>query len=190
MKHNEGKLVRRGVKILGVAALACGLLLLIPGVRADDDDAAASQPAARAVRLSNVNGDVRLFQGNEALTDQAVANTPLFEGTRIETGSDGRAEIQFEDGSVARVSPQSSLTLATLRGADGNRDAEIALNGGLAYFEMQADTASSHIRVRFGDTVVTAAGFTVFRINLDKAPGEVAVFSGNAHLEGGASPPL
>jgi hypothetical protein len=174
---------------LVLAVFVTGALLLVPGLRAEDADGAQ---AARAVRLSSVEGTVRLSQGGQALTDQAVANIPLFEGTRIDAGDDGRAEIQFEDGSVARVSPQSSLTLTFLRGiGEGvSRDAEIQVNGGLTYFELQGDNESNQLRVRFGETVVTASGFTVLRINLDKAPGEVAVFSGNAHLEGGATPAI
>jgi hypothetical protein len=189
MNQKSKAFVRHGAGILGVAALVCGTLFLVPSLRADDADSA---PAARAVRLSSVDGDVHLSLGNQALADQALANTPLFAGTRIDTGTDGRAEIQFEDGSVARISPQSSLTLTVLRGvgAGSDRDAEVQLNSGLGYFELQGDGDSNHMRVRFGDSVVTASGFTVIRINLDKAPGEVAVFSGNAHLEGGASPTL
>jgi len=34
---------------------------------------------------------------------------------------------------------------------------------------------------------VTASGFTVMRINLDNPPGDLAVFSGNAHLERGSA---
>ena len=81
-----------------------------------------------------------------------MANTPLFEGARIDTGNDGRAEIQFEDGSVARISPQSSLTLSVLKGLSANseRDAEILLDSGLAYFELQGDSDSNHFKVRFG----------------------------------------
>ena len=189
MNHEKKISARKWAGILGLAALVSATLLLAPGLRADDDDPGAPA-AARAVRLSSVDGDVHLSQGGQVLADQALANTPLFEGTRIDTGNDGRAEIQFEDGSVARISPQSSITLSALRGADGNRDAEILLNGGLGYFELQGESDSNHLRVRFGETVVTAGGFTVLRINLDKAPGEVAVFSGNAHLEGGSSPTL
>ncbi len=175
----------------GLAAVVGGMLLAA-SVRADDDGDANAPQAARAVRLSYVEGDVHLFQGNQALTDQALANTPLFEGARIETGSDGRAEIQFEDGSVARVSPQSALTISVLKGlsANGERDAELLLSRGLGYFELQGDSDSNHIKVRFGDTEVNASGFTVLRINADKSPGELAVFSGNAHIEGGASPTL
>jgi hypothetical protein len=56
-----------------------------------------------------------------------VENTPLFEGSLVTTGDDGRAEIQFEDGSVVRLSPNSSLTLAVLRGQGSSAEAEIAL---------------------------------------------------------------
>ncbi|HEY1984503.1 MAG TPA: DUF6600 domain-containing protein [Terracidiphilus sp.] len=164
------------------------MLLLVQGLRADD---AEVPQTGRAVRLSSVDGKVRILQGNQVLADPALANTPLFEGTRIETADDGRAEIQFENGTVARVSPDSALTLSVLRGgAGGERDAEMQLNGGLAYFEIQGDSDSNHVRVRFGDNEVTASGFTVLRINLDKSPGELAVFSGNAHVEGGAAPAL
>jgi hypothetical protein len=152
---------------------ACAALLLVPGLHADDN---AQGP--RAVRLSSVDGQVSLSQNNQPLVNLAVANTPLFEGTQITTGEDGKAEIQFDDGSLARLSPAGSFTLAALRG-----DTEIVVNGGLAYFELQGDSQSGHFRVRFGDSVVTANGFTVLRINLDTPPGELAVFTGNAHLE-------
>ena len=62
----------------------------------------SGQPA-RAVRLSYVDGQVKLAQGNQVLAEQAVANTPLFEGMQLTTADNGKAEIQFEDGSVARL---------------------------------------------------------------------------------------
>lgn len=163
-----------------VGTLALVLMgLLATAARADDVGAAGG----RAVRLSYVEGQVRLFQGDQVLTDQALANTPLFEGAKIVTGGDGRAEIQFEDGSVARISPESSLTLAVLRGGDGSaRQTEVRLNAGLGYFEMQAQNGEG-LGVRFGDTALTATESTVLRVNLDKKPGSVAVFAGNAHLE-------
>jgi hypothetical protein len=54
----------------------------------------------------------------------------------------------------------------------------MVLVGGLGYFELQ----NGSVRVRFGDTVVTAGGFTVVRVSMDVPPGELAVFSGNAHV--------
>ncbi len=179
MKRIWGIWLRQGAGVFAAVLLS----LAVPSLRADD----GGQAAARAARLSSVDGDVQLQQGNQVMADHAIANTPLFEGTQVTTGSDGRAEIQFEDGSVARLSPEGAITLKVLRGRGAEADSEIVLNNGLGYFEMPGDSQGGGLRVRFGDTVVTASGFTVLRVNLDKMPGQVAVFSGNAHIESAGS---
>jgi hypothetical protein len=134
--------------------------------------------------LSSVDGQVQLAQGTQILATQAPVNTPLFEGTQISTSEDGRAEIQFEDGSVARVSPNSSLTLSALSQDGATMQTDLTLNSGLGYFEIQGNGQANQIRVHFGNDVATVSGFTVLRVNLDYLPGDVAVFSGNAHVEG------
>ena len=181
MKENWSVLRLRGAGVAGLAAMALGAALLAPRIWADD-----SGQAARGVRLSSVEGKVQVSQGDQVLADPAVANMPLFEGTQVSTSDGGQAEIQFEDGSVARLSPNSSLTLSVLRGQDGTGESEMVLESGLGYFEVQAGSAGQ-MRIRFADAVVTASGFTVVRINLDNPPGELAVFSGNAHLERGSA---
>jgi FecR protein len=173
---------RFGSGILGLAVLSAVTVLLLPRALADD-----AVPAARAARLSSVDGKVQISLGSQVIADQAVANAPLFEGTRVATAEDGRAEIQFEDGSVARLSPNSALTLTVLSGQGGGGDSEIVLDAGLGYFELRGPGPAGKISVGFGDSVVTAGGFTVLRINLDNPPGEMAVFSGNAHLERGGA---
>jgi len=150
-------------------------VLLTTGLRAED--------GAQAARLSSVDGQVRLLQGDQVLAESAIPNTPIFEGTRVVTENDGRAEVQFQDGSLARISPGSSMTISVLRGQGNGAETEIEMEGGLGYFELQSPDQSGNLRVRFGQNVVTASGFTVLRINLDNAPGELAVFAGNAHLE-------
>jgi hypothetical protein len=171
-------------------SLITGFLILVAGValssmqlHAEDEQ----QSATRAVRLTSVEGRVSLAQDSQVLADPALANTPLFEGTQVTTQDDGSAEIQFEDGSVARITPNSSLTLTVLRGAGNAAVTEIVLEGGLGYFEFQGNSQSGQMRIRFGDSVISATGLTVFRLNLDEPPGELAVFSGNAHLERGNS---
>ncbi len=172
MKRMSGVGWGAGAAVAGLAvALAFG-----PQMRADED----GQGPARAVRLSSVDGQVQLTQGGQSLADHALANTPLFEGTVLTTGDDGRAEIQFEDGSVARIPPDSSLTLSALRPGQ----TELTLNSGMGYFELQGAGQDNSMRVRFGNSVVTGSGFTVLRLKLDQAPGELAVFSGNAHIDG------
>jgi hypothetical protein len=170
---------RTGAALLGLAALALGAVWLAPAARGDD----AGPGTAVAARLSSVDGHVQISQGNQLLTDQAIANTPLFEGTQVTTSDDGRAEIQFDDGSVARISPSSSLVLTALSGQDGTVAAEIVLASGLGYFELQ----NSSVRIKFNDSEVTGSGFTVLRVDVDNPPGELAVFSGNAHLERGGN---
>lgn len=161
-----------------MAGLAVLALLAAAGIARADDGGQQT----RAVRLSYVQGQVQISQGNQSISSEAAANMPLFEGYQITTGQDGQAEIQFEDGSVARIAPDSGLTLSILRGQGSNGEAEMVLNGGLGYFELQGGDQAGRIDVRFGDAVVTAAGFTVMRVDTDTPPGALAVFSGNAHV--------
>ena len=168
-----------GMSWMRGAIAALGLVLGVSSVLgAEDSDPSAQQ--GRAVRLSSVDGPVQVVQGGQVLTDQAIANTPLFEGAELITGNDGRAEVQFEDGSVVRIPPQSSLTLSVLQPGG---DTEVSLGSGMGYFELQSGGQGRPMRVRFGGNVVTASGFTVLRVKLDDGPPNLAVFSGNAHLE-------
>jgi hypothetical protein len=169
---------------LGLAALILGAVALIPAVRGED----VGQGAPGAARLSSVEGQVRLSLGGKVIADPAVVNAPLFEGTQVLTGDDGKAEIQFDDGSVARLSPDSALTLTAVGSQGGPGGTAIVLEGGLGYFELQGGGPDgSQMQVTFGDSVASATGFTVMRIKLDNPPGELAVFSGNAHLVRGNS---
>lgn len=151
--------------------------------RADDDAGAGPMGAAR---LSSVEGQVRLTQDGQVIAETAPVNAPLFTGTRIETGDDGKAEVQFDDGSVARISPNSALTLQAISG-DGGSGTDLVLNNGLAYFELPGNDPNNPARVIFGDAITTVTGFTVLRVRMDAPPGDLAVFSGNAHLERGNS---
>ena len=141
---------------------AAGVLTLATAVTAQDATQNAAQSTTRAARLSSVDGQVQLTQGATVLAAPALANTPLFEGTRIATAEDGRAEIQFDDGSIARVTPNSSLTLSVMHQEDGTPETEVVLDSGLAYFELQGTSSTGRFDIRFGrNNVVTASGFTV-----------------------------
>jgi FecR protein len=155
---------------------------------ADDDapDTSASKtPDARAIRLSNAEGQVQVTQDGQVIADPAYANLPLFEGSQVITGNDGRAEIQLEDGSVARLSPNTTLTFSVMQPQGTGTRTEIVLNSGLAYFELQPNTAEHSLRVNYGQTYFTASAFSVVRLTEDAPPGDLAVLSGNVHLERG-----
>ena len=185
MKSGTGLFgIRPGTLGLGLASVVIGTLMLSWVARGDDTGQAA---AAGAARLSNVEGQVRISQGGQVISDPALVNSPLFGGTQVETGDDGKAEIQFEDGSVARLSPDSTLVLKSLGVQGGSGNTDVALVAGLGYFELQGGGQGGQMRVTFGDSVATATGFTVMRVKIDNPPGELAVFSGNAHLDRGNS---
>ena len=186
MRSSKALFGRRiGNWIIGVVVGVFVVLIATYAAQADDTNPASEPGPAGAARLSSVEGQVRLMQGGQVLADPALANAPLFAGMQIETGDDGKAEIQFDDGSVARLSPDSGLTLKSVNG-DGGPGTTMSLDGGLAYFELQGNS-DAQTRVMFGDSIATASGFTVMRIHMDAPPGDLAVFSGNAHLERGSA---
>jgi hypothetical protein len=114
------------------------LLLLIStawNVRARADDTAAH----RAARLSYLQGNVTVDHMDNTAGDPAQINMPLAEGARLTTGEDGQAEVEFEDGSIVRITPDSSLGLNSLSvDAFGNLHTQLAVLGGLVYAELRA----------------------------------------------------
>ena len=140
----------------------------------------------RAVRLSDVEGKVQVFNGASPAFDQAQPNMPVLEGMRFVTGQDGRLEIQFEDGSVARVAPNSSVTLMQLhRNPDGSTFTTLDANTGLSYYELNG--RAGQYTVRFGPNTVTPVDSSIFRVNLDGNPADLAVTHGTIHVSDGQS---
>ncbi len=168
--------------IIWAAAVALAAGVSAPALAQDAGQVQGQNPApdqspapGRAVRLSTVEGQVRIQQAGQSVTDQAVANTPLFDGFGIQTGDDGRAELQFSDGTIGRIPPDASVSLDGLQQGAG----DFVLDHGMGYFELRGAE-----RVRFAGYTATSAGPTVFRVKLDETPGEIAVFDGSVHLDG------
>jgi hypothetical protein len=154
----------------------------LPAQRAQPQSPDANN--VRAVRLSDVEGKVQVFNGVNPAFDQAQPNMPAVEGMRFVTGPDGRLEIQFEDGSVARITPNSSVTLTQLhRNGDGSTFTTIDANTGLSYYEMNG--RAGQYTVRFGPNGVMPIDSSIFRINLDGNPADLAVTHGTVHVTDG-----
>ena len=140
--------------------------------------AVAQTPDTTAmVRLSYIQGGVKILQHDQTLFDQAQVNMPLFSGYTLATGQDGQAEVEFTDGSVARVTPNSELRLDRLASADNRSEpTELTMVSGLGYFEL--NTANGQrFSVRFNAALARPVTNSIFRINLDNAP-DLAVFTG------------
>jgi len=87
------------------------------------------------VRLSYVEGDVRIARGREnekttgATWEKAAADLPLETGYNLVTGA-GRAEIELEDASTLYLAPNSVLSFTDLRTTHGVPSSEVALLSG------------------------------------------------------------
>jgi len=97
----------------------------------------SSATYAQIVRLSYVEGDVRIARGerNEKLAgatwEKAVSGIPLETGFSLATGA-GRAEIEFEDASTLYLGENSVLTFNDLRTTAGVPYTDLALLTGTA----------------------------------------------------------
>jgi hypothetical protein len=149
---------------------------------ATGQSSAAGQNYVRAVRITDVKGQVQVWQNGQIAFNQAEPNMPVVEGMRFVTGEDGRLEIEFEDGSVARLAPNSSFRLTQLRrDALGNPITRIDALTGLSYYELNG--SDGQIGVGLGQDVATPQGNSVFRIDLDNDPSELAVMQGEVHID-------
>ena len=182
----------------GLLALSAALALFLSALTVIGQDTAPPPPPdtdtttpappqqsnVRAVRLSDVEGQVQVFQDGQEAFNQAEPNMPAVEGMRFVTGDNGRLEIEFEDGSVARVTPNSSIRLSQLRrNTDGTTVTQIDALTGLTYYELNGH--GGQIGVHFDGDTATPVDSGVFRVSLDAAPNELAVMHGAVHVDDG-----
>jgi hypothetical protein len=199
MGRRSLRLVHRRNSSPRLILFAAALSILLAGVaaRAQDttppppppDQSAAppetpGQSQVRAVRISDVEGQVQIFTGDQVTFDQAEPNMPAVEGMRFVTGDNGRVEVEFEDGSVARITPDSSVRFTQLRrNADGSTVTQMDALTGLSYYEL--NNRGGEYSVHFGSDTATAVESAVFRVALDTAPSQLAVMHGAVHVDGG-----
>jgi hypothetical protein len=155
--------------------LAALLILPLCAARADD---------RAVVRLSFVQGGVQVQQGSIVQIDNAVINMPLFEGSTLTTAMDGQAEVEFPDGSVARLTPNSSLQLTHLQRLGPTGHSDFTLLAGLAYFELNVGQGQ-RFTLKAGPGTIHPIENSIFRVSLDNTP-EVAVMQGSLHVDGAA----
>ncbi|MEI9981010.1 MAG: FecR domain-containing protein [Edaphobacter sp.] len=100
----------------------------------------------QVVRLSLVEGDVRVLRGKEAehategsAWGQATTNLPLLTGFSLATGK-GRAEIELEDASTVYLGENSVLTLNELTATGGVPRTDMTLVSGTATIHVKPAT--------------------------------------------------
>ena len=174
----------KGLCVGFIAGWALFLLSLAFPLHARADDA----PVHRAARLSFLQGDVTVDHLDNTAGDPAQINMPLAEGARLTTGEDGQAEVEFEDGSVVRVTPNSSLGLSVLSiDPAENFRTQLTLLHGLVYAKLHASSKYFYV-VDAGGELVSPVANTTVRINLDQPPATISVFYGTVQVEHAPTP--
>ncbi len=138
--------------------------------------------AQTAVRLSYVEGSVHIYDAGGKLFDQALQNMTILPGMAVETGNDGRAELEFADGSLVRVTPNSAILLGALFHGKVSQDVfTLKPTRGLTYFELSS--VSTTLAIEVGPlTAQPVRTPLLMRVNLDAQPYEAALLSGSAQF--------
>jgi FecR protein len=145
---------------------------------------ASAESKARIVRLSDVQGSAQMDRGNGDGFEKAYLNMPIIEGAKLKTGSNGKAEIEFEDGSVMHVVPDSQLVFTHLGlGDDGQKLTTVELAEGTAYVNVRAKKGD-RFTLNFVRESVTVTEPVHFRVELSNAEATVAVFQGDLQVAG------
>jgi hypothetical protein len=138
----------------------------------------------RIVRLSSVDGNVQIDRNTGQGFEKAFLNVPITQGVKLQTGSDGRAEVEFEDGSVIRLAPASSIEFSQLSLKDsGIRISDTTIQRGTAYISFRGGKADEFI-MHFGHETVALKEATHFRIQINDTDATFSVFKGDTKVEG------
>jgi FecR protein len=142
---------------------------------------------ARIVRLSDVEGNVQIDRRTGEGFESALENLPVLQGTRISTKDDGRAEIEFEDGSTVRLAPNSSIEFTRLSLHDsGGKNTELEVSEGTAYFNINPGKRDD-FTVDVGQRSIKLEREARFRATVDQSQAHIAVRHGQVDLSGQGS---
>src|ERR1700676_2428519 len=145
--------------------------------------APAQDAALNVARVSFVQGSVQLLAGQGTDFQQAVMNMPVVDGSRLQTGGDGQAEVEFGDGSVARLTPNSALQFDHL----AQDQVQLQQLGGLGYYEFNVGQGHPSFSVQFANVNVQPTANSIVRVGLD-AGWDVAVINGAVNVQGQGIP--
>jgi ferric-dicitrate binding protein FerR (iron transport regulator) len=141
-------------------------------------------PPPRTGRLTYVSeGVVMVAAADNTSSVPAVQNMPLTEGMRLTSTQNGQAEVEFEDGSLVRMTPNSAIRLDTLAiDPNGKPSTVVRVLGGLVYTEIRSSTAGT-FRVQAGFDVFWPLENATVRVNMDDPPAVLSVLDGKIKVQ-------
>ncbi|MGO9124605.1 MAG: DUF6600 domain-containing protein [Terriglobales bacterium] len=160
------------LRLLLAIALGCGLL----------SASAFADSQARVVRLGDAQGDVRIDRNTGQGYEKAFLNLPIIQGMKIQTGNDGRAALELEDGSTLRLTPNTVLEIPQLSLRDsGTKVSTFYLQEGTAYLNFLG-AKDTEITLTFAHHTLTVNQTAHLRVEMGDTDAEVAVFKGAVQI--------
>ena len=144
---------------------------------------ALAESHVRIVRLSYIEGDVQIDR-NTGQFEKSIVNLPITEGTKLRTGGDGRAEVEFEDGSTLRLAPGTTVQFPQLSLRDsGAKVSSVDLTSGTVYVNF-AGSKQDEFSLQFGreKTVLTRSAHS--RVSNSEKGAVISVFKGDIQVDG------
>jgi hypothetical protein len=136
----------------------------------------------RVVRLSYVSGTVAVKRPASTEWAKAQANTPIQEGFELSTSANSYAEVEFENGSTARLGEFSEVNFDQLAmDENGNKLNRLTFEQGYATFRLLPEHHDAY-SVKVAEATLAPGGKSEFRTDLDHGKVRVEVFSGSVEL--------
>jgi len=164
------------------------LLILLVALFLGVPCASADSSHARIIRLSLVSGDVRFatqthgdpLADSGANWDAAQLNLPIRQGYVLATDN-GRAEVEFENGTLAFVKENTVLEFYDLSLKDGTLITRLVLRQGSASFHVNP-VSGDYFSVTGGDFTVEAGSRATFRLDNFDDGSSVEAVSGHVNV--------
>ena len=174
---SKGGTTWRSARTSHVAAMVVMLLAAV---------SAQATSHVRIVRLSYEDGSVQMERTASQGLERAILNSPIVEGTRIVTGDDGLAEVEFENNSTVRLGEATDVKFRQLLINDsGELVNEVELVRGTMYFDTQSGKNNVYRVIAAGSTFVVQRNSQArFMMSGDQV--QVAVLNGEIRLQDNA----
>ena len=144
---------------------------------------AFAQSHARIVRLSYSSGQVQMDRATGQGLEHAILNTPVVQGTRLVTGNDGLAEVEFEDQSALRIAENSEVYFGQLLINDaGAKVNDIQVVKGNVFLDTRSKNQDLYRLAAEGTSFIVRPD-TQMRFSATADQLRVAVFKGDVMLE-------
>jgi len=130
-----------------------------------------------------VQGSVQIDKNSGMGFESAFLNLPITQGTQLKTRDSGRAEIEFEDGSTLRMTPNTTVEFSRLGLSDaGQRISVINLIEGMAYVNWLGKSGDD-FTLNFSREKLSLDHPAHFRVETATTAAKLAVFKGDVDVD-------